>query len=710
MARQQRTSQACQYCRGLKARCLPGERPGECQRCLDSKRECIWQDSQSRPKRVRISNSRTAQIVQIGQKLDGLVSLLARPENARASSTIGDSHHSGRSPSITSQPLHEIEQKNGLTDNTSANAGSRQMERETESSHHHCLPFNQYPIVPLESYERGTCPPEQPTVPSVNGSTPRMAITNERTHAYSSAKDMVDARYAESLLNEFRPMSHFFPFVVISPGITAQTLRSQKPMLFLAILVTASGNHRSLQIILEDQYRKELATNTIMHAQRSLDCLQSILIYLAWYHQHFKPQTQQIYQLLQLAISMAIDLGISHEPHKPVVDISAGNKAAPVSPKEEREGQRAFLGCYYLSIAFSVALSRPNLLRYSNYMTDCCKRLQADQEFPSDNILLHMIKLYVIGDQVHAAFRSEDAGAIHADQTRSRMLLQMFESQLKEWKTHLPSDTRHTAMDLSYAFVEMELHSVGIRMGASPASNVLPSSTPQANRYRFELLLSCLEAGKAYLDILLAVPTPHYRLFSFIEWMRLPYVLIILSKLSFPSDNYADSHWDIRTAQELVRLDLYLEALCYRMSSITTFNGASQPHPDFFLSLKMILERTRHWYVRKTRVANVGDSAITAATGDPADEDSPLEIIRDPHERTTNTAPTQQHSPEEQTREPRKLAPMPTTGMSEATQGGVEVTQLPTMTGFEAMDDFMGNIDDTFWTSNIFEPALFPEL
>lgn len=49
---------------------------------------------------------------------------------------------------------------------------------------------------------------------------------------------------------------------------------------------------------------------------------------------------------------MAIDLGISHEPHKPVVDISAGNKAAPVSPKEEREGQRAFLGCYYLSIAY----------------------------------------------------------------------------------------------------------------------------------------------------------------------------------------------------------------------------------------------------------------------------------------------------------------------------------------------------------------------
>ena len=74
-------------------------------------------------------------------------------------------------------------------------------------------------------------------------------------------------------------------------------------------------------------------------------------------------------------------------------------------------------------------------------MADCCKRLEADQEFPSDNVLLRMIELYHIGDQIHAAFRSEDASAVHADQSRSRMLLQMFELQLREWKRHLPSDT-----------------------------------------------------------------------------------------------------------------------------------------------------------------------------------------------------------------------------------------------------------------------------
>lgn len=174
---------------------------------------------------------------------------------------------------------------------------------------------------------------------------------------------------------------------------------------------------------------------------------------------------------------------------------------------------------------------------------------------------------------------------------------------------------------MSYTFVDMELHSVGIRMGASSTSST------QANRYRFDLLLSCLEAGKAYLDTVFAAPSLHYRLFSIIEWMRLPYVLIIISKLSLPSDSYTDSHWDIRSAQEQVRLDLYLESLCYRMSSITTFNGASQPHPDFPLSLKIILVRTRHWYMRKTRFANISGFATTAASGDPADEHSPLEII-----------------------------------------------------------------------------------
>ena len=184
--------------------------------------------------------------------------------------------------------------------------------------------------------------------------------------------------------------------------------------------------------------------------------------------------------------------------------------------------------------------------------------------------------------------------------------------------------------------------------------------------------------------------------------MRLPYVLVIISKLSLPSSIYTDTHWDFRAAQDRVRLDLCLESLCYRMQSITTFNGPSQPHPDIFLSLKMILERTRRWYMRKTCIPIVGEFA----TADDQAEDSPLEIIRDPHESSVAVsagAHTQQSLPE-QTSDIRMPA---AATVSEAKEP--EAT-FPATAGFAEMDGFMLDLDDTFWTSNLFDQATFSGL
>ena len=79
-------------------------------------------------------------------------------------------------------------------------------------------------------------------------------------------------------------MADCFPFVLISPDVAAQDLAREKPMLFLAICMTACGKIRLLQSTLEVRYRNELALKAIANAQRSLDCLQSILVYLAWWY------------------------------------------------------------------------------------------------------------------------------------------------------------------------------------------------------------------------------------------------------------------------------------------------------------------------------------------------------------------------------------------------------------------------------------------
>ncbi|KAH8728390.1 hypothetical protein GQ44DRAFT_769371 [Phaeosphaeriaceae sp. PMI808] len=115
------------------------------------------------------------------------------------------------------------------------------------------------------------------------------------------------------------------------------------------------------------------------------------------------------------------------------------------------------------------------------------------------------------------------------------------------------------------------------------------------NDIQLDVLLSCLEADKTFLDKMMEIPSSHTN--------QVP-------------------GWGIKVAQERVRVDLYLESLCYRMQSLTTYNRVSQPHPDFWLSIFMIMEKTRNWYVQKIRPASQ-----TPGTS----EESPLGTISDPH-------------------------------------------------------------------------------
>ncbi|KAI9765807.1 MAG: hypothetical protein M1840_007089 [Geoglossum simile] len=632
---------------------------------------------------------------QMEQKLDGLVALLAQPENARTSSVGPGRYSTSQSPNSTGQPHQSpahLEQRAVLTPSS----------RVPRANGYHVEGFPGASPAPHQSPVAQECDeedgyqskhPPQNRVGRESDSPPHTVATDDRVLNLGFTTNLVDGVLAQSLLSSFRLMSEFFPFVVFPTDTTCEKLHTERPMALLAILMTASWNNRSLQMTLEEQYRRELATKTIIDAQKSLGLLQSILIYLAWYHFHFRPQTQQIYQLLQLAIGMAIDLGYNHKKKKPLIDITGKSRSEPMSPSEEREAQRALLGCYYLSSTFSVALSRPNLFRHTEYMTECGRRLESDLEFSSDKRILHLISLRRIDDRINDTFRLTDSESIPANNLRLQLSLQLLQSQVKEWKGHNPIDSYQYGMGLACNFTSMELHSVGLRMAPSLAENVEISSAHSADMDQFNILLSCLDAGKAYLDNILSVPPTQYRLFSFVEWMRLPYVLLIISKLASSNDSHVAAHWNIRTAQERVRLDLYLESLCYRMQSITTYSRPSQPYPDFFACIKIILERTRHWYVHSTR-PNTETTREAAHT-----EDSPLENIQDPYPQSSGGGVDGRGTQRHVFNEISHTIQQPTRGVTETP------TLLPDIADFEYTF-----LDNAFWTSGEFDPSMFPEV
>lgn len=646
-----RTSQACQNCRSLKARCIPSAQPGICQKCLTSSRTCEWKEQHPRAKRARTTGS--SRISQMEKKIDGLVALLVDPVATA---------ETGLSSRIGESQVHSLDSTPGIATRAASS-----------------------PCMAPRSATDDAFVALQDTISDRNH--------NEPMIDHDIMRDLLASGRADALLNEYRSMSDFFPFVPISLLATVQDLNRERPMLLLAILTTAAWRDRPLQAVLSEQFRLELAHRTLVRPRKSLGIIQGILVYLAWYHFHFDPLSQQLQFLLQIAIGLLIDMGLHQKPKKPFIDISGHIENRNLSASDEREAQRTLLGCYYLSSAFANGLRIPNLFRYTTYMRDCGIRLAKDHEFYADSSLHTITALRRVEDQIYDTFLSNEIYDPNSSDTRFQMHAQLFESQMKNLEEQITIDAERRGFDIQSSFINLVLH------------NAVPRATSNTNTptsFQIDSLLHCLDAGKSFLDKFLAIPSSQYHLISFIEWMRLPYVIIILSKLSFPGVNHPAA-WNIKIAQERVRIDLYLESFCYRMQSVTTFHRETQPQPDFWLSMVMIMEKTKSWYARKTQ-ATTTTATTTSST---AQEDSPLEILRNPHDEgsgipnrsSAGTTPSASVM----------VGPPQTTVVPTVQQGGVgsstaiEDDFCGALPSFDNLEDLL---DGGLWGSGSFDPNM----
>lgn len=101
--------------------------------------------------------------------------------------------------------------------------------------------------------------------------------------------------------------------------------------------------------------------------------------------------------------------------------------------------------CTDLLARLAIVMSRPNLLKYSTYMSECSNRLMEDLEFPTDSLIPRIIDLQHVADGVHDSFPSENGDVLPADQIRLQMHLQLLRSELKEWKDRVPPEVNGTS-------------------------------------------------------------------------------------------------------------------------------------------------------------------------------------------------------------------------------------------------------------------------
>ena len=184
-------------------------------------------------------------------------------------------------------------------------------------------------------------------------------------------------------IERYHSLCDAFPFVLIEPS-GARQLVACRPFLAVAVFVVCSIEDPSLRAELEKAFRQFLAQKVVVEGKRNLELLQGLLLYLAWHQHYLRHEDQQVYQYLQLAIAMTVDLELE----------KASFTASALPSRLGLHQARAFVGCYYLSCGYCIlGFRKPRYLAYSEGIARSAILLAVNGLHPHDKHTPALVKL-----------------------------------------------------------------------------------------------------------------------------------------------------------------------------------------------------------------------------------------------------------------------------------------------------------------------------
>ncbi|KAH7176457.1 hypothetical protein EDB81DRAFT_706887 [Dactylonectria macrodidyma] len=377
------------------------------------------------------------------------------------------------------------------------------------------------------------------------------------------AKPQFNVDSATSLLASFRGMLGHFPCVVLRPEETVASLAATRPFVLLAILASASGS-RTLQghTLYDEEFRKVLGLKFVAGGERSLELLQGMLIYIAWYPFHLRPKNKQAFQYVRMAGDLTRDLELDQEMPDPT---------SPDAPSDQVEKIRTYLAWYYavsqyvaLPFAFSHLLTTISsfmtawkkmdelVAPFTSWTARCCDALQRCAEVDGDYALTYLARL--------ASFSNAANTAIHdnrgAGQQQSQLVLLGLELQHRELlQGMLPHHANSVAVKLAQLFFSVYLNGgCLLRLGRSK------TAPPGYVRPTAEKLRLCVSSLKALFGFITGIGQSSFILFTIVDWSKLILAVILASQLSFAVTEVPD--WDESWARGELGFEAFLSHMC----------------------------------------------------------------------------------------------------------------------------------------------------
>ena len=332
-------------------------------------------------------------------------------------------------------------------------------------------------------------------------------------------------------------MAPHFPFVVIPDNVDAATLAKTRPFLLKAAVLAAVNKDVDASLRLEDELVKHLSERMILRGERSLDLLQGLLVYIAWYQFHFLI-ARQLTTLQQLAIAMMAELGINRAPTR-LDDFERGVKSGwegqPEPTNRTLDERRAYAGCFYLSSVFAGFHKKLDALRWTPYMDECCTVLENTHERDGDLHLVHIVRLQQLRETIAIGFPS-DRPVPYDFAGMTGMSIKSFLAELAQIRRNEPPNIQcQAALNIHYLDIELQLYEVAF------AKTAETSNSQQSNLRRIKYLSDCLSSTRSFFSIWFTIKSEDYYDLSYASHIHAAHGIIILYRLS----TFEDPMWDL---------------------------------------------------------------------------------------------------------------------------------------------------------------------
>jgi hypothetical protein len=310
---------SCTNCSRAKCKCILRTADGPCERCHRLGKDC--RPIEASRKRI-VKKASSSQTAQLEQKLDDLVSILRASNHPSLAGVLPQDHTSPYSPGQTIAGLPS--RLDSLA--TAATASSSDNAYVPNLNHH----------------------------PSLNANVHRPSVAGDASinPALGAVRPEPTPAEAENYLDKFRAWLRNFPFMHLTPELSASDLRRERPFLWLCIMNITSMSIPQMQLI-KERVRMELAQKVFVDHEPSMDLLLGLMVCLTWSTMNSFPGSKPFLILFtQTATSVVYELGLSRSPLEEqyfAACFKGSNAKAPPPRSRTAEERRVLLALWYLT-------------------------------------------------------------------------------------------------------------------------------------------------------------------------------------------------------------------------------------------------------------------------------------------------------------------------------------------------------------------------